>query len=84
MEDIDNATLSAPITQPRRTGYVQGLRGLLRAMWKAHRARRELAAMDDRFWADMGIGRGEVLMESRRPFWDLRNPADPTRRRRGD
>jgi uncharacterized protein YjiS (DUF1127 family) len=84
MEDIDNATLSSPITQPRRASAVWTLRGLFRAMWKAHRARREVARMDDRFWADMGIGRGEALMESRRPFWDLRNPADPTRRRRGD
>lgn len=53
-------------------------------MWKAHRARRELAQLDDRFFADMGIGRGDALMESRRPFWDLRNPPDPTRQRRGD
>lgn len=60
------------------------MRALLRAMWKAHCARRELARLDDRFFADMGIGRGDALMESRRPFWDLRNPADPTRRPRGD
>jgi hypothetical protein len=39
--------------------------------------------MDDHMRADIGISRGEALMESRRHPWDLRTPPDPTRRPRG-
>jgi hypothetical protein len=40
--------------------------------------------MDEHIWADIGISRGEALTESRRKFWDLRTPADPSRRSRGE
>jgi hypothetical protein len=39
--------------------------------------------MDERQWSDIGISRGDALMESERKFWDLDPPADPTRHRRG-
>ncbi len=52
-------------------------------MGKAARSRRALIDMDDHMRADIGISRGEALMESRRHPWDLRTPPDPTRRPRG-
>jgi uncharacterized protein YjiS (DUF1127 family) len=55
----------------------------IRASLRAARSRRELIGMDDRLRADIGISRGEALAESRRRFWDLRTPPDPTRRQRG-
>jgi uncharacterized protein YjiS (DUF1127 family) len=44
---------------------------LLVEMIRARRTRRLLAEMEDRMLADIGVGRGEALMESSRPMWDL-------------
>ncbi len=51
---------------------------LLRQVWTAlaemHRARRTrrlLTEMDDRMLADIGIGRGDALMEASRAPWDI-------------
>jgi uncharacterized protein YjiS (DUF1127 family) len=55
----------------------------IRAGIRAIRSRRELIGMDDHMRADIGISRGEALMESRRHFWDLHTPPDATRRPRG-
>lgn len=44
---------------------------LLRAWVRARATRRLLAEMDPRQLADIGVSRGDALMESRRPFWDL-------------
>ncbi len=44
----------------------------VKAMIRARRTRRLLRAMDDHLLADIGIGRGDALMESSRPMWDLR------------
>lgn len=52
-------------------------------MWKAARSRRELAGMDAHLLADIGVSRGEALMETQRKPWDLEAPIDPTRRSRG-
>ena len=41
------------------------------AMLRAHRTRRMLRDMDDRLLADIGIGRGDALIEADRPMWDL-------------
>lgn len=58
---------------PRRSG-----RAILRQAWamlmemrRARRTRRLLAEMDDRLLSDIGIGRGEALMEASRPPWDI-------------
>jgi uncharacterized protein YjiS (DUF1127 family) len=56
----------------------------MRSVWKTVRSRRELAQMDARLWADIGISRGEALMESERRLWDRHRTVDPTRRSRGD
>ena len=85
MENIDNATVFSPITQPRRN--VRSLRSvwsILRSIWKTARSRRELAGMDAHLLADIGVSRGEALMESKRKPWDQTTPIDPTRRSRGD
>ena len=43
----------------------------LRAIWRAVRTRRELAAMDDRMLRDIGISRVDALREADRAPWDL-------------
>ncbi|MBW4023960.1 MAG: DUF1127 domain-containing protein [Proteobacteria bacterium] len=84
MEDIDNATAAHPITQQRARGVsIRPLGGFIRRLIRTIRSRRELARMDDRMWADIGVSRGEALMESRRPAWDMETPPDATRRSRG-
>jgi len=84
MEHIDNATAVSPITQPRFRGRpVKVILAYLRATLRAARTRRELAGMSDHLFADIGISRGEALMESTRKPWDVHTPPDPTRRRRG-
>lgn len=85
MENIDNATVFSPITQPRgRVRIIRAIWPVLRSMWRAARSRRELAGMDAHLLADIGVSRGEALMESKRKPWDLETPIDPTRRPRGD
>ncbi|HEX3983268.1 MAG TPA: DUF1127 domain-containing protein [Acidisoma sp.] len=85
MENIDNATHVSPITQPRIRGRpIAAIWAFLRAAIRAARTRRELVLMDERLWSDIGISRGEALMESSRKVWDLTSPVDPTRRRRGE
>ncbi len=58
---------------PSRSG-----RAVLRQAWavlmemrRAHRTRRLLAEMDDRLLSDIGIGRGDALMEASRAPWDI-------------
>lgn len=58
---------------PRHSG-----RALLRQAWatfiemrRARRTRRLLTEMDDRMLADIGIGRGDALMEASRAPWDI-------------
>ena len=59
---------------PRRSS-----RAMLRQAWaifmemrRAQRTRRLLAEMDDRLLSDIGIGRGDALMEASRAPWDIR------------
>jgi uncharacterized protein YjiS (DUF1127 family) len=84
MENIDNATVFSRVTQQgvgrRRVG---ALLAFLRAAYEAMRSRRDLIGLDDHLRADIGISRGEALMESQRRVWDLETPPDPTRRPRG-
>ena len=49
---------------------------MLSAMVRAHQTRQLLGEMDDRLLADIGIGRGDAIVEAARPVWDLA----PTRR----
>lgn len=53
-------------------------RASLRQVWaaavemaQARRTRRMLAEMDDRMLADVGLGRGDAMMEASRAPWDL-------------
>jgi len=43
----------------------------LYAMMRARSTRHALGEMDDRLLADIGIGRGDALVEASRPMWDL-------------
>jgi len=40
-------------------------------MLRARRTRQMLGEMDDRMLSDIGVGRGDALMESSRSMWDL-------------
>ncbi|MCB1833484.1 MAG: DUF1127 domain-containing protein [Geminicoccaceae bacterium] len=40
-------------------------------MWQTARERKELAKLDDRALADLGLTLADARRESRRPFWDL-------------
>jgi uncharacterized protein YjiS (DUF1127 family) len=85
MESIDNATVFSPITQPRRrVRILRAIWPVLRSIWKTARSRRELAGMDAHLLADIGVSRGEALMESKRQPWDRHTIPDPTRSPRGD
>lgn len=44
---------------------------LLQDMLRARATRRMLREMDDRLLSDIGIGRGDAMVESDRPMWDL-------------
>jgi uncharacterized protein YjiS (DUF1127 family) len=50
--------------------WLRGLEGMVRAI----KSRRQLAQMDDRLLADIGISRAEALREAARPPWDLAPP----------
>ena len=67
------STLTQVHYVPQSTG-----RTVLRQAWaafremvRAHRTRRLLGEMDDRMLADIGIGRGDALMEASRAPWDI-------------
>ena len=53
-------------------GRLRRLAATLAEMRRAWRTRRLLAEMDDRLLADIGVGRGEALMEASRAPWDVR------------
>lgn len=58
---------------PRRSGraFLRQAWATLTEMRRARRTRRLLAEMDDRMLADIGIGRGDALMEASRAPWDI-------------
>jgi uncharacterized protein YjiS (DUF1127 family) len=43
----------------------------VRAMLRARQTRQMLGEMDDRMLADIGVGRGDALVESSKPMWDV-------------
>lgn len=55
------ASSSAPGRTPRATP--------LRCWLRRDRERRELAAMGEQEWRDIGLTRADVLREARKPFW---------------
>lgn len=55
-------------------GMVADLLIRAKEMLRARQTRRMLGEMDDRMLADIGIGRGDALIEASRPMWDLSRP----------
>lgn len=55
----------------RGPGWVGRVRDMLRLVWHVRRTRRQLAEMDDRMLADIGIGRADAYEETRRAPWDM-------------
>ena len=54
---------------PRRS--LSELWARLGAMLRARQTRQMLGEMDDRMLADIGVGRGDALVEASRPMWDV-------------
>ncbi len=80
---MDNATDQTRITQSRRVLWrpARWLACLRDAMEQAS-ARRDLAELDDRMLADIGVSRGEAVQEAGRSFLDRAPlPVDPSRMR---
>ena len=50
-------------------GALGHARGRLALWWRRWRGRRELASLGDRFAADMGVRRLDLLREAGKPFW---------------
>jgi uncharacterized protein YjiS (DUF1127 family) len=57
--------------QRPQAGVWSSARNRLLAMVQARRSRRVLARMDDHMLADIGLGRGDAMMEAARPMWDI-------------
>jgi uncharacterized protein YjiS (DUF1127 family) len=53
----------------RRTGAVGSVLTRLRQWRRRARERAELAALDDRMLADLGISRADAQFLSNKPFW---------------
>ena len=62
---------TGPDRLPERSSLAQRALARLAEMRRAHRTRRLLAEMDDRMLSDIGIGRGDALMEASRAPWDI-------------
>lgn len=66
---IRSMTITARPTGPVIRVRVLRMLELLFLWDERHRARRSLAAMDDRLLSDIGIGRSTALTEAGKPFW---------------
>lgn len=64
-------SVSFPVFVPSRSLRPRHLWTLARAMMQARQTRRLLGEMDERMLADIGVGRGDALVEASRPMWDL-------------
>ena len=61
-----------PSSSPCAGGGLMSLReaGARLSLWLSRsRSRRALASLDDRQLADIGLGCGDALRESEKPFW---------------
>ncbi|MBW6401592.1 DUF1127 domain-containing protein [Roseomonas sp. HJA6] len=69
-------TRSLPVSHPVRAAAARGTTWLdwLRRILQAVESRRQLAEMDRRMLADIGISRSEALEEAARAPWDLTPP----------
>lgn len=56
--------------RPVRPSLAQRVLARLAEMRRAQRTRRLLAEMDDHLLSDIGVGRGEAMMEASRAPWD--------------
>ncbi len=61
--------LPRPLSLARPGRPVQRLVRLLRQWQQNARSRRQLASLDDRLLADVGISRSEREVELSKPFW---------------
>lgn len=61
----------APIMPALR---LQGFWDAILMGWRGVQTRRQLAEMDERMLADIGISRADALREAGRAPWDLRPP----------
>lgn len=60
------------LSQPTFLGLgIDGAVAALRRAIRAAESRRQLAQLDDRMLADIGLGRAEAVAEAERAPWDL-------------
>ncbi|MCG3188784.1 MAG: hypothetical protein LKCHEGNO_00970 [Burkholderiaceae bacterium] len=59
---------SGPST--RHPGWLASSRALLRDWLARSRARRTLLELDERTLKDIGLTRADIVIESRKPFWE--------------
>jgi uncharacterized protein YjiS (DUF1127 family) len=59
------------VHRPTGRAFLRQAWNALTEMARARRTRHLLTEMDDRMLADIGIGRGEALMEASRAPWDV-------------
>ena len=64
-------SIHLPVFAPTRSVSFGQVWNLVVAMYRARQTRRMLGEMDARMLADIGVGRGDALVEASRPMWDL-------------
>ena len=64
-------SIHLPVFAPVRSISFGQVWSLVLAMHQARQTRRMLGEMDARMLADIGIGRGDAIVEASRPMWDL-------------
>ena len=72
--DFDRALLAFPNCEPqirpaRHADWLSQAVATVRAWAERSRERAQLAELDDRALADIGLTRADVLRESSKPFW---------------
>jgi uncharacterized protein YjiS (DUF1127 family) len=68
-------TASLATRRVQSVGSAARLWAALTAMLATRRQRLNLASLDDRALADIGLSREDVRAEIGRPFWDIAGPA---------
>ena len=64
--------IALPIVSAPRAGVgAAGLWSKVAAMLEARRSRQALSEMDAHHLADIGLSRGDAMVEAGRPFWDV-------------
>lgn len=64
-------TITANYFSTHSTYAPRGMFSSIRRAFAVQAERRQLADMDDRMLADIGLSRSDAMTEARRPLWDM-------------